>query len=252
MHRVIQSHFENFVKKYNLTKATEKNFEAFSSYCVAKHFTFDAVNPEALVYEGDEPGIDSAFFVCDEAIVTSLDEIESLFARKKNNHDIVCVLIHSKTSESWNKKEINTFESAELDFISDNSEHKYNDELRERKEIFDSIIKNVGKIKNGRPRIQCYFVNTANEAGDAEILAAGRTAKNRLDDSGLFYSAEVNLIGREQLLNLWIKSQGAYETTFEIIGSASFPKSQGIEESYVVTISARESQRKYSLMKTEA
>ncbi|WP_077961004.1 AIPR family protein [Ensifer adhaerens] len=43
---------------------------------------------------------------------------------------------------------------------------------------------------------------------------------------------------------MWIKSQGAYETTFEIIGSASFPKSTGIEESYVVTVSAKEFTKK--------
>ncbi|NKL77358.1 hypothetical protein GFL18_13210 [Rhizobium leguminosarum bv. viciae] len=210
------------------------------AYCIAKHYTFDAINPDTLIYEGDEPGIDSAFFICDEAIITSNDEIISLFDKKKNNHDIVCVLIQSKTSESWNKKEINTFESAVLDFISENSEHSYNDELIERKDIFNTIIKNVGKIKHGRPRIQCYFVNTANEAADKEILSAQRTLKNRLDETGLFYAADATLIGREELLGLWIKSQGAYETTFEIIGSASFPKSAGIEESYVVTVSAKE------------
>nr|WP_304655688.1 AIPR family protein [Neorhizobium galegae] len=124
--------------------------------------------------------------------------------------------------------------------MSENSEHKYNEELNERKEVFNIIIKNVGKIKNGRPRIQCFFVNTANEASDSEILSAERTLKNRLDDTGLFFSSEASLIGREKLLAYWIKSQGAYETTFEIIGSASFPKSAGIEESYVVTISAKE------------
>ncbi|CDZ38622.1 AIPR protein [Neorhizobium galegae bv. officinalis] len=240
MHRVIKNHFDNFVKKYNLAHTESMNFEAFSAYCIAKHFTFDNVNPEALVYEGDEPGIDSAFFICDEAIITSIDEINALFEKKKNNHDIVCVLIQSKTSETWNKKEINTFESAVLDFMSENSEHKYNEELNERKEVFNIIIKNVGKIKNGRPRIQCFFVNTANEASDSEILSAERTLKNRLDDTGLFFSSEASLIGREKLLAYWIKSQGAYETTFEIIGSASFPKSAGIEESYVVTISAKE------------
>jgi len=240
MHRVIKNHFDNFVKKYNLTHNESKNFEAFSSYCIAKHYTFDNVNPETLIYDGDEPGIDSAFFICDESIVTSLDEINALFDKKKNNHDIVCILIQSKTSESWNKKEINTFESAVLDFISENSEHKYNNELIERKEIFNAVIKNVGKIKNGRPRIQCFFVNSANEASDSEILSAERTLKNRLDETGLFFSAEASLIGREKLLAYWIKSQGAYETTFEIIGSASFPKSTGIEESYVVTVSAKE------------
>ncbi|MBY3241446.1 hypothetical protein HFO16_08695 [Rhizobium laguerreae] len=240
MHRVIKNHFDNFVKNYNLNSGESKNFEAFSAYCIAKHYTFDAINPDTLIYEGDEPGIDSAFFICDEAIITSNDEIISLFDKKKNNHDIVCVLIQSKTSESWNKKEINTFESAVLDFISENSEHSYNDELIERKDIFNTIIKNVGKIKHGRPRIQCYFVNTANEAADKEILSAQRTLKNRLDETGLFYAADATLIGREELLGLWIKSQGAYETTFEIIGSASFPKSAGIEESYVVTVSAKE------------
>lgn len=240
MHRVIRSHFDNFVQRESLTFSESKNFEAFSAYCIAKSFTFDQVKPESLIYDGDEPGIDAAFFICDEAIVTSIDEADSLFSTSKNNHEITIVLIQSKTSESWDKKQINTFESAVLDFISDSPQHKYNDTLKERRAIFEKIINNVGKIKSGRPKIHCYFVVTAGEAADSEITAAGRTLKARLDETGLFNATESTLLGRDQLLALWIKSQGSYEASFKIIGSTSFPKSEGIEESYVVTVPANE------------
>jgi hypothetical protein len=239
MHRVVRSHLGAFVTDFSLTFEESKAFEAFAAFCIAKQFTFESIDPEALICKGADPGIDSAFFIVNEQVVTSVSEIDDLLSKKKSDNDIKVVFIQSKTSESWEKSYIDTFSAAVLDFISDNPKHAYSAELKESKDIFDRVIANLGKVKSGRPDVLCYIATSANRLEAPEILAAIAAFNSRLGDAGLFKSHEVHGFGRDNLVDLWTRSRGSYDSQIEVLGLASFPKSEGIEESYVVTVSAK-------------
>jgi AIPR protein len=239
MHRVVKSHLNAFCSEFSISFDEPKAFEAFSAYAIAKQFTFENINPELLVYEGKDPGIDSAFFIVNEDLVTSISEIETVFAKKKTDNDIKLILVQAKTSESWQKSHVDSFAAAALDFVSDDPQHGLADELRECRDIFQRVIGSLGKVKSGRPDILCYIATTAGRLDAIEIKSAISAFSSRLEETGLFTSAEVLPVGRDALVSLWGKSRGSYEAQIEILGSASFPKSEGIEESYVVTVSAK-------------
>ena len=73
-----------------------------------------------------------------------------------------------------------------------------------------------------------------------EIIAARNALEARLRDAGLFDQCRVTALDRDELIKYWMASRGAYTAQFRVICSASFPKSAGIEESYAVTVSARD------------
>ena len=83
MHRVVQSHLNGFKEEFSLDYKESRLFEAFSAYCIAKQFTFESVDPEALTYEGADPGIDSAFFIVNDQVVTTISEAEKVFLLEK-------------------------------------------------------------------------------------------------------------------------------------------------------------------------
>ncbi len=85
----------------------------------------------------------------------------------------------------------------------------------------------------------CYFSTSAPENKAIEIESARKTFERRLADTGLFSSFQTILLGRDRLVEIYRASTGAYNAKFTIIGSASFPKSDGIQESYVVTVQAK-------------
>ncbi len=240
MHRVVESHLNDFADDHNIKGENADIFEIFVPYILARKFSFDSIDPNTLVYEGADPGIDSIFYIFNDQFISTADEVEKLFKSKKNNYDVKCIFIQSKSSEKWDKGEINKFESATCDFISSTTAHDLGEHLKERKKVLEIILDNVGKLRNGRPDIACYYVTTASKAKDKEILAAAKTLLNRLCDSGLFENSSVELLGRDDVIKLWGESQGSYEAKFSVIGASSFPKSDGIEESYVCTLSAKE------------
>lgn len=124
--------------------------------------------------------------------------------------------------------------------MADKPNHAYSDDLKEKQEIFNLIIRNIGKVRSGRPDIECYYVTSGAKLAAAEIVAAVKSFNDRLIDTGFFNLQNVVALDRDQLINLWISSRGSYEAQFRVIGSASFPKSKGIEESYAVTVSAQD------------
>jgi hypothetical protein len=240
MHRVVQSHLNGFKEEFSLDYKESRLFEAFSAYCIAKQFTFENVDPETLTYEGADPGIDSAYFIINDQIVTTISEAEKVFSTRKTDNFVKLVFVQSKTSESWAKSEVDVFGAAVLDFVSEAPNHSYSEDLKEKQDIFNLIINNIGKVRSGRPDVECYYVTSAAKLAASEIMAAINSFNNRLSDAGFFNSQRVIALDRDQLINFWISSRGSYEAQFRVIGSASFPKSAGIEESYAVTVSARD------------
>jgi hypothetical protein len=241
MHPVVKSHLESFVSEHGLNTLDEsKQFEAFVNYCVLSQFYLGAIDPSQHIYSGDDPGIDGILFVLDGELITSLAEVREILNKPKNDMEATICFIQSKSGEGWQKKEINTFESAIMDFLREDSLYPQDEFLKERKEIFTEIISKLRKIKNGKPNVYCYYATTGRYRGENEISAAIDSIKIQLEDAGYFHSIEVIPVDRDRLIDIWVSSYSPIDCTISVIASASFPKSKGIEESYVVTLYAKE------------
>jgi len=239
LHRVLESHLAAFKELHELTFEESKLFESFTAFTLAGIYSFDELEPETLVFDGDEPGIDAFLVFINDKCITTLEEAENIFRAKKSDNDVKLVALQSTVSEHWDKAKLNTFESAVLDFTSAKPAHSMCDELAEKKKIFDIVISNLGKVKGGKPSFIAVYTSSADETIPKEIDAAKKAFLRQLESTGLFAQASVSLFGRDRLVEMYLGRVGAYEAKFTIIGSASFPKSDGIEESYVVTVSAK-------------
>ena len=106
--------------------------------------------------------------------------------------------------------------------------------------MFDLIIKNLSKIANGKPDCHAYFCTTDLPPEEREIKAAFSALKNRLQKSSYFQEILVESIDRDRIIDYWQRSTGALECTLPFVAQAAFPKSAGIDESYVVTVKAKD------------
>lgn len=64
----------------------------------------------------------------DDSYVSSVEEVEDAMSSRKRDAEVTVVFTQAKTSEAWSKAEINTFESAINDFLSE--EAAYTKSLR--------------------------------------------------------------------------------------------------------------------------
>jgi hypothetical protein len=239
MHRVVKAHLADFQKKFEVSDQESKQFEAFVNY-VVRSLSADAVDPKDLIYEGDDPGIDGILIFIDDSYVSSVDEVEDAFSGRRRDADATVVFTQAKTPESWSKSEINTFESAINDFLSDKHAYPHSEWMTNYREVFNAVLSNVGKIRDGKPRAHIYFASTARKSEDREILGAQAALKASVVDTGLFSDVQVLLADRDMIVEMWKASEGQVEATLRVIGSAAFPKAPGIEEGYVVTVKAKD------------
>lgn len=240
MHRVVRSHLNDFTSKYSVQGDEAKQFEAFVNFAAFRLLCAEAVDPSDLIYTGDDPGIDGVMVFLDDVYVSSSEEVGDFLSNRKRDVDATIVFTQAKTGESWDKKEINAFQSAVQDFLSAEHAYPHSEYMSGVREVFDAVIQNVGKLRGGKPKAICYFANTAKPAAEREILGAGAALRKSLEDSGLFRSSEVTLLDRDKVVSLWSAAEGQVEATLRVLGSAAFPKAPEIEESYVVTVRARD------------
>ncbi|MDO9608646.1 MAG: AIPR family protein [Brevundimonas sp.] len=240
MHRVVQNHLADFSKKYSIDWAISKQFEAFVNYAALRSLCAEGVDPRDLVYEGDDPGIDGVMVFLDDVFVSSTDEIDDFFAGRKRDVEATIIFTQAKTGESWNKSDINNFQSAVVDFLSDEHQYPHSEYIRNSREVFDAVLKNVGKLRGGKPQARCYFANTARVAEEREILAAREALERSVGDTGYFSTVEAKLLDRDAIIVMWAAAEGQVEATLKVIGLAAFPKAPQIEQGYVLTVKAKD------------
>ena len=240
MHLIVKAHLADFQKKFEVSDQESKQFEAFVNYVVLRSLSAETVDPKDLIYEGDDPGIDGILIFIDDSYVSSAEEVQEAFSGKRRDAEVVVVFTQAKTSEYWSKSEINTFESAINDFLSEKHAYPHSEYMTNCREVFNAVLSNVGKIWEGKPWAQIYFASTARKSEDREILGAQAALKASVVDTGLFSDVEVLLADRDIIVEMWKASEGQVEATLRVIGSAAFPKAPGIEEGYVVTVKAKD------------
>ncbi|WP_375276130.1 AIPR family protein [Methylorubrum thiocyanatum] len=240
MHRVVRNHLTAFEKKFSLDEDQSENFEAFVNFAVFKAMSSDNVDPNNLIYDGADPGIDGVMVFIEDTYVSSEEEVLDAFAGRKRDVEVTIIFTQSKTSETWSKAEINTFESGIKDFLAEDTSYPQSDYMENAKLVFGTVIGKVGKIKGGKPNAQLYFATTARETHDAEIIAAKSALRRAVQESGYFSKTEAHLLNRDSLIDLWDQSQATVEATLPVLDHAAFPVAPGISQGYVVTVKAKD------------
>ena len=240
MHRVVKAHLDGFVAKFGVEGDDARRFESFVNYAIFRSFCAETVDPKDLVYVGPDPGIDGIMIFIDDVYVSSAEEVEDVFKQRKKDSDALIVFTQAKTSERWSKEEINNFESAVVDFLSEEPSYPHSEYIAGCREVFDAILKNVGRLRSGKPSAYCFFVTTAKASSDKEILAAQKALRKSVNATGLFNDVKMDLLNRDSIVELWKSADGQIEAALKVVGMAAFPNAPGIEEGYVVTVKAKD------------
>ncbi|WP_084570669.1 AIPR family protein [Methylosinus sp. PW1] len=240
MHRVVKSHLDDFERKHAIGENETKQFEAFLNYIVFRQHCAEHIDPKDLIYKGDDPGLDGIMIFVDDSYVSSIEEVEEAMKGRKRDADVTIVFAQAKTSEAWDKAEINVFESAINDFLAEKSAYPQADYIKNVREVFDGVLKHVGKIRDGKPKVEAFFATTARASADREILSAQQAIKASLENTGYFSDSEVFLVNRDSIVEMWKAAEGQVEATLRVLGSAAFPRTPGIEEGYAVTVRAKD------------
>ncbi|WP_205894273.1 AIPR family protein, partial [Pseudomonas gregormendelii] len=104
--------------------------------------------------------------------------------------------------------------------------------------VFDECIRNVPKIRNGKPRLTARFITTGNYLAPKEFINAITAFEKQISDLGYFSEADIKCFGRNELTELWVSTYSGITAQLPLFGSAPLPTIAGIEEAYLVVARA--------------
>ncbi|WP_256852693.1 AIPR family protein [Pantoea sp. Fr+CA_20] len=242
MHRIVQAHLENFAKSFGIESlGQDVQFEMFSNKSIlTPHICTDFELDDVTTSEADD-GTDGIAIIIDEELCLSPEDTKTIFDKPKRNHDVEIHFIQSKTSESYDLGDFLKFKESVLKFVDIEDDYHVHDDLQNNaREIFDVIIKNVPKIRDGKPKIFVKYVATGVYKSPKELDNARKRFIAELAELGFFSEINIEFIDRDKLTKLWVSTYSNISAELPTFSLAPLPSINGIDEAYLAVVKAED------------
>lgn len=132
----------------------------FSSHCILSSFYAGEFDLDDVVTSTGDDGIDAVAVVIDEMVTTSAEDAAAPFQTARRNHDVDFVFIQAKRSEGFDLGEFLKFKEGILRFVNQTPYAATDEVLVEARATFELVVREVPKLRNGRPTLTARFVTT--------------------------------------------------------------------------------------------
>ncbi|MGJ7055639.1 AIPR family protein [Morganella morganii] len=241
MHRIVKAHLESFVKSFGIENLEEDvQFELFCNKAVlSSRISMDFEIDDVTSGAGDD-GMDGVAIIIDEELCISPEDAVSVFSSQRKNHDVDIVFIQSKRSESFDLGDFLKFKESIFRFIEATPYLCTDDIQKNARDIFDVIIKNVPKIRGGKPTFTARYIATGLYKKPKELELAKKSFADEIEELGYFGDISVEFIDRDELTRIWIDTYSVVNAELPLFSNAALPKINEIEEAYLAVVKARD------------
>ena len=239
LHRIIQSHLNSFVKSFALEADSEATqFEKFSTHCVIANRYSSTFDLDDVVTGVGDDSIDGVAVVVDESVAVSAGDIQAVFASPRRHHDVDVIFVQAKRSDGFDLGDFLKFKEGILRFANQTPYGANDEVLTEARSIFDIVVQEVPKVRNGRPSLTARFVSTGLYQKPDALETAIKDFEVQLKALGLFHDVDVRFLDREDLTQLWVGTYSAIEASLPVFSHAALPNISGIDEAYLAVVKA--------------
>ena len=241
MHRIIASHLASFVSEYALEADDQAiQFEKFSNFVVLANRMASQIELDDITTGKDDDGTDGLAVIINEEHIVSPEDAKAVFDNERRNNDVEAVFIQAKNSEGFDLGDFLKFKESVLRFFTQDPYGAASELQQDVRAVFDVVIKNVPKIRHGKPNVELVFVTTGTYVAPEALESAKRDTIHQLQGLGLFQNVEVRFMGRDEVVSAWVASYSGIEASLVMNSSASLPKIAGINEAYLVVVKAKD------------
>lgn len=239
MHRIVKSHLESFASSFALGADGESiQFEKFATYCVLSSRYSSSFELDDVVTGNGEDGIDGIAVVIDEEVEQSAEDAATVFTSARRNHDVDIVFVQAKRSESFDLGDFLKFKESALRLLTQTPYAVPNETLTNARAVFDTVLNEVPKLRNGRPSITARYVSTGVYQTPAALETALNDFKAQLEELGLFHDIDIRFIDRDELTRLWVGTYSGIQASLPAFSIAALPNIAGIDEAYLAVVKA--------------
>ncbi|MFA5164976.1 MAG: AIPR family protein [Candidatus Omnitrophota bacterium] len=239
MDRITRSYLNEFLSSNGLEN--EKNestqFEHFVNFALLENKTEERFDIEELnIGKDDALGLDGFALILNRQVIETQDMLEDFLKSHRDVHAEV-VFIQSKTSKSFETKEIGNFGWAVSDFVSENPKIKWPKIARSKIRLFNKLIDNSNLLKE-KPICHLYYVTLGVKTEDDNIEAKTEEMKSNIENENLFSNTIISLVDAREIQSIYKKIGQAVTKAFEFPNRVTLPVITGVAESYLGIIEA--------------
>jgi hypothetical protein len=110
--------------------------------------------------------------------------------------------------------------------------------LADAREIFDIVLREVPKVRNGKPSLTARFVTTGIYQKPHALETALADFVGQLVELGLFHEVDVRFVDRDELTRLWVSTYSGITASLPAFSTAALPNIAGIDEAYLAVVRA--------------
>src|SRR5690606_34471593 len=195
-------------------------FEMFVNYAVLATKMIGTVEVEDVTTGSGDDGTDGIAILINEELVVSDEDAKSIFSTDRKNHDVEIVFVQSKRGETYDLGDFLKFKESINKLITSENYQVNDDVQRNGRLIFDIVLENVPKIRNGKPVFTARYVNTGIYRKPEAIEAAKNEFVNQLKDLGYFYEIDFQFLGREEITKLWVNTYSGVSSKLSMFSNA--------------------------------
>jgi AIPR protein len=238
MDRITASLLDEFSQQFELQTLQEsKRFEHFACY-LAVHNHQSPTFATGDILTGSAIGIDGIAIIVNGALITDADELIDL-AETWDYFDVLFIFIQADRSAHFDSAKVGTFAFAVKDlFELDEPKLQRNQELQQASEIIEAIYGRSGKLRRGNPVCRMYFVTTGKLTGDQNLEARRLVGEDDVRSTDLFSSVHLELLGRQELQQLYHQTKHAIARDFPFPSAIPAPDIEGVREALIGLIPA--------------
>ena len=241
MHRIVESHLNNFVSGNGIEADSEATrFEKFANFAVLSSKITSGFELDEVSTGEDDDGTDGIALIINEDHIISGEDAGLVFSNERRNNDVEIVFVQAKRTDGYDLGDFLKFKESILRFLTQDPYNSGCDLQQDARKAFDVVIRNVPKVRNGKPNISVIYVSTGVYSSPAALETARNDMIRQLNELGYFQSIDVRFMGRDELINAWVASYSGIEASLPMHSSASLPHIAGIEESYLVIAKAED------------
>ena len=241
MHRIVKTHLESFVNNHGFDNYDESvQFEMFVNFILLSSKMIGTVDVDNVTTGEGDDGIDGVAVIVNEELILSDLDAKSTFQNQRKNHDVDVVFVQSKRSEGYDLGDFLKFKESILKFVTSDDYNSNDDVQNNCREIFEVVLQNVPKLRNGKPSFYARYVTTGVYKEPPAIETAKIEFINQLEELGYFSTIDFKFIGRNEVTKLWVDTYSGVSSKLNMFSNAPLPAINGIEEAYLAVVKAKD------------
>lgn len=237
---VLEGYLNSFAENFGIANLLEsEQFERFCIYALLNKSLKYELNLEDLeaISVGKNKGIDGIAIIINDNLIKSIEEFEQM-TLKKERLSIFIYFIQSKTSTSFEDKEMGNFLDTVSDFLEKEPKYDLTEDSKIYHDIYLLLYNHMSLIKEYNLYSMYCCAGTWNE--NTSIAKTISIKKEKLLDVKLFNNVNIEPIDRSKLLDKFKKASNPVEAEFLFNQKVAISGIKDVNESYVGLLPFRE------------